>query len=374
MPPESEELVEAVCPPNVALVGLQGVGKTTLAVTIAKRLERPDANGICFVPENSRTEKYVNLAWERLQAREWVDSTEEGQFIDLSWGIYIGARKVSSFRIVDVAGQDIYNIFNDEAFRNSEAISEDRRSVLQYLADAEVVFFLIDLGDFIGECNPRRKIDRAAAIRAALSHVRSRLKKCCLILTQGTKYLAYARERNYVRKTQGGGPEVVDWRALIRDEVPSLYYEHLQDDQLPIKPFSAVEETCIIFDSESHVREVPQPGFRTRGLEQIMSWLKDCIVDRPGPEIPYGQISEQEAFWTTRFFYSIATLDVTVKNLGADGDVRLVGRTMSDGVEIETQTLRVWLARNEEKSVRFYFAKTTNNNAPEFQASARCVI
>jgi hypothetical protein len=326
--------------PAIAFVGLLGSGKTTLAATLANRLVSPDPRGVYLSPIDHRTMVTVQQTWLQLQAREWPASTLQGSYAELRWKLNVSKTRSCEMRMVDVAGQDLYEIFSEDRALSPEKIAESQKAVLEYCRSADIVLLLINLGDFIGEGDRGIAMRNEAAMKSALDFLRtcSRHKR------------------------------IEGWSAILAKSMPFFFHSHLQDGSIPVLPVAAVFDTEIIMDPESGPRRVPAPNFRSAGLDVLIQWLSDQVFALQGPMDPDPQIMEARTEWIAGLLSTYLTGDLTLKNEGAGGKLRVIATSLCDGQPVETGLQEVLIEPNQVLQLSFRLKGT------RFIASKRFTI
>jgi hypothetical protein len=194
---------DVVTGPRIAIVGTQGCGKTVFITTLAKRLSMFDHKQGAFLnPADTKTLKYVERNWQLLQSGEWPPLTPAGQSFALEWSFMPGGGSPECrLHLVDMAGHDLRQIFSDDRMEKLHELPADLQALTRYCLDADILVFVVNLGDFIGEGNAEQRTDSEAALHAAMTYLRSRQKRCCLLFAQADLYEDYV-------KTNGGWQEV----------------------------------------------------------------------------------------------------------------------------------------------------------------------
>jgi len=343
--------------PSVAVIGLLGAGKTTLACTLANRLVQPDANGVQLVPSDHNTLVAVQRDWAQLQSREWPMSTPRGAMIDLRWKLHVGKATTCDLRIVDVSGQDLYHIFAEDRCRLPDQIDAERRPVFEYCRTADIVLFLLNLGDFVGEGDANVSINSQAAMKSALDYLLSDAanRRVCILLTQAELYKAEAKER--------GG-----WLPLLSAAVPFIYNAHLREKAIPVFPVSAVYDTEIVNDPASGPRRVPKPGFRSFGLDSVIAWLVSKVrgdhSEAVRPVRPVPVLVECNAEWRG-LFQKTMTWTGTIRNDGADGFIRVIATAQRHGKDVERRFVEIELEAGQSEEVTIRLTDTTDKDGKD---------
>ena len=248
--------------PNIAIIGMQASGKTVLATTLAKRLSTIDEKGVFLNPQGVKTLKYVEGVWHTLQSGDWPPSTPPGELFELKWKFQIVGELECDVRLIDAAGQDLRLLFEGEQIHSVDSLPGNLQALAAYCRAANIILFLINLGDFIGQGNPEQRTANQAAIKEAMDTLGGdgRPRRICLVLTQMDRYQDHARER--------GG-----WLELANEAVPYVFSAYVRARQVTVYPVSAVANTEVVEDGDGTPRRVPIACFRSEGLDDLVIWL-----------------------------------------------------------------------------------------------------
>ena len=253
--------------PSIAIVGTEGCGKTVLITVLAKYLERPDLQGTCLEPRGIETVRAVERVWELLTHSEWPPSTPPGQLPRMHWLLHVGSDGPECrLQIADAAGQDLRRLFAEEMIER-EAVLDHLREVGEYIRNADIVLFLINLRDFVGESDNDRRIENQWAIKYAMDWLKKQpgSRNWCLVLTQVDQYGRYLEECK-------------SWSDVIKRHLPQIYDFHVRGGRTRIIPVAAVRDTIVDTQGNSTPRRVPAPGFKWKGLEELVEWLRQSIA------------------------------------------------------------------------------------------------
>lgn len=268
--------------PAIAIIGLEGSGKTVLATTLAKRLSAIDERGIFLNPQGTRTFKYVEKVWHTLQSGEWPPSTPPGELFELRWRLHVGQLECD-VRLADAPGQDLRAIFGDDQIYQMDSLPQRLQPLAQYCRSADIVLFLIDLEDFLGTGDAMQRTENEAAIKSAMDFLRTdiRLRRVCMVLTKGAQYRETAR--------QHGG-----WRALLSEQMPLIFGAHIALGNMAVYVVDAVADVGVGVDEYGLPQRFPKPGFRSQGLDALVQWLVKSVEDFAPLSVPLSGLD-----WTT---------------------------------------------------------------------------
>lgn len=300
-------------PPAIAIIGMEGSGKTVLITTLAKRLSTIDHRGIFLNPQGVRTLRYVEEVWQRLQSGDWPPSTPEATVLELRWKLQIVGELECDVRLVDPAGQDIRLLFGDERILDLEQLPEQHRPLADYCRSASIVLFLLNLRDIIGEGDPSRRSANEAALKSAMDCLGNtdHERRVCLVLTQIDLYRELAQ--------QVGG-----WRELLAKEVPYIYGAHVHGRAVAVHAVAAVSDTTPGQDEQGSPRRFPTPGFQSEGLDQLVDWLVTQVRELTGKQAQHTHSEDGRIDWGVYVFFFFFIVGVIISVFFSSGPLELL--------------------------------------------------
>jgi hypothetical protein len=237
---------------HIAIIGTEGSGKTVLLTVLAKRFGTYEPNRI-FMNPTGKTLRVVETNWNRLNKGQWPKSNIAGaKFIDLQWSCKTPSGEEFDLRAIDCAGQDLRRLFDENP---PEALAP----LAEYVLSAQVVLFLINPSDFIGEADEVQVIENYAAIKDAMDQLQQEGRCCALVFTQEDLHQNLVQEHG-------------DWRNVAKDIVPAVHGGNLTAD-VAVFSVSAVSDTEVANTPDGHAMRVPKLNFQSTGLDQVMDWI-----------------------------------------------------------------------------------------------------
>ena len=254
---------------HIAIVGTEGSGKTVFVTVLAKIYSGAVEREIFFNPLG-KTIRFVENAWNRLQAGEWPEKTTSGDMFNYEWECQFGQGESFQLKLVDCAGQDLRRIFSDE-------VPEQLRPLADYVNSAQVVLFLLNLGDFVGVRDLKQVTENIYVLKNAMDTLKASGKEAALVLTQTDLY-------EHFRQRHGS------WLEVMRQINPLnlLWGAHLRNGSVPLFPACAVADTTVVTQPDGRVIRVPVKSFKYQGMEEIGTWLIQA-AKRAVPPIPLPQ-------------------------------------------------------------------------------------
>lgn len=288
---------------KVAIVGVEGSGKTVILAGLGELYLRPDTDGLFLEPKNFETAAYVAEKIMRMRAGLWPVATPEDFMQGLDWTLRrrreARGRPESICRIscLDFAGE-VYSA----AFGVSERQDELRTEIdmlKSYVRSVDDLVVLVNLKDVVSHGVADRSVQKAMWITKNILDVAlddsdgCKPPRTAIVLSQADAYADTIR-------SCGGARE-----ALER----YLPYVGNNYNWLDVFAVSSVDRTELNEDGEL----VPVPDFKPSGLRPLMDWIlqdengvnaaSDKSVARPGILTEFQDVTKAaiEAFRTGRY-------------------------------------------------------------------------
>jgi hypothetical protein len=283
MPANHHTLIKAGTPVHVAMIGTEGAGKTVLSCVLAKRFSYPDNDGVFLEPGNPTTLKYVEQVWATLVSGEWPPSTPPGELFKLKWFLHWPGHLPCEVRHLDAAGQDIRKLFDDDE-PTKAPLPPPLEELRTYCHHADVVLFLVNVKDFVGEGASNRRAANEAAIKFAMDRVLvdGGSRRAILVFTQADQYVAYAKKLG-------------NWQNLAMRAMPYIYSAYIRSGRVPIVPVAAVWDTRVSEALDRTPRRVPTPDFRSKGLKELLDVVKEAVEQAERRELARREAEQREA-------------------------------------------------------------------------------
>ncbi len=265
---------------KVAIVGVEGSGKTVMLAGLGELYARADEDGYFLAPKNFQTASYVSGKISRMRKGKWPMATPEDVLQGLDWTLR--QRRGDGLRPVDVCEVSCLD-FAGEVYRYAfvrqgavpTSLEDEVASLKSYVRSADDLIVLINLRDIIvmGEYDSR--VQEAMWItNAILSYALDgqdgrRVPRAAIVLSQADSYADTIR-------SCGGAKGVL---ARYLPHVANNY------DWLDILAVSAVDKT--VLDDNGNM--VPAPDFQPTPLRAIMDWIRyglKATVQQRAPQPP----------------------------------------------------------------------------------------
>ena len=256
---------------KVAIVGVEGSGKTVMLAGLGELYSHADENGYFLGPKNYQTASYVAEKIVRMRRGEWPVATADDVMQGLDWTLrqrlsdHERPRDVCEVSCLDFAGE-VYRAAFGISQNAPLHLGDEVLALKDYIRAADSVIVLINLRDIIvsGEHEPRVQeamwVTNGILSYALENRPGGRTPRAAIVLSQADSYADTIKAC--------GGPKGV--LAKYLPHVANNYY------WLDIMAVSAVDKT--VLDDNGNV--VPAPDFQPTQLRMIMDWILD---DMPVP-------------------------------------------------------------------------------------------
>lgn len=266
---------------KVAIVGVEGSGKTVLMAAMGDKYESPDANGVFLKPVNRETYSYYTKEMAKLRSGTWPLATESS-VLDLEWmlmrqsGPNAVQEQLGQLSFLDFGGEVYRLAFGDkgQAELDDLGLDEQRRNAIDrlkaHVENADALIVLVNLSDIINgnvDDEDRKKAESTIEMnwlsQAILSFAYEKAKpkkNVALVFTQADTYAETIANCGGVRGTLAKYLRVVD----------SNY-----GNRLSLFEVAAVDKTIPSMDGSGI--PMPAPDFEPQGLESLLGWIVNEI-------------------------------------------------------------------------------------------------
>lgn len=265
---------------KVAIVGVEGSGKTVMLAGLGELYSHPDAEGYFLGPKNFQTATYVAGKIERMRRGEWPAATAEDVLQGLDWTLRRrqgdGQRPVDVCEVscLDFAGE-VYRYAFVRQDATPTSLMDEVESLKAYVRIADDLIVLINLRDIIVRGEHDSRVQEAmwitnAILTYALDEPSGRkATRAAIVLSQADSYA------DTIRKC--GGP-----KGVLAKYLPHVANNY---DWLDILAVSAVDKTVL----DDNGKLVPAPDFRPTPLAPVMEWIRRGLGNPVRPRTPSRQ-------------------------------------------------------------------------------------
>ena len=250
---------------KVAIVGVEGSGKTVMLAGLGDLYTYPDEDGYFLAPKNFGTAEYVAEKIERMRKGEWPVATAGDEMQGLDWtlsrqkeGGRVRPAHICEVSFLDFAGEvyrAAYGISNGEDASLKEQVEE----LKQYVCGADDLIVLINLRDVITNGLGDKRVQEAMWITKSIldtalgDEAGTDAPRAAIVLSQADSYAETI-------KACGGA------LGVLKKYLPYVANSY---GWLDVFSASAVDKTVLNADGNM----VPAADFTTQGLLPIMAWI-----------------------------------------------------------------------------------------------------
>ena len=256
---------------KVAIVGVEGSGKTVMLAGLGDLYIRPDQEGYFLAPKNFGTAEYVAEKMERMRKGEWPTATAGDEMQGLDWtlkrrepGTRQPSETVCEVSFLDFAGEVYRTAFG--IGEGDASLAEQVEELKKYVREADDLIVLVNLRDIIAGVRDARvkeaKWITKAILDVALAEEERKAPRAAIVLSQADSYAETI-------KSCGGA------LGVLEQYLPYVAAEY---GWLDVFAANAVDKTML--DDDGNV--VPAAGFTTQGLLPILKWIRGEKVSGGG--------------------------------------------------------------------------------------------
>ncbi len=251
---------------KVAIVGVEGSGKTVMLAGLGDLYTYPDEQGYFLSPKNFSTAAYVAEKIERMRNGEWPSATAGDEMQGLDWtlkrrepGVRKPAEKVCEVSFLDFAGE-VYRAAYGISSGSDASLKEQAEELKKYVRSADDLIVLINLRDVITNGLRDKRVQEAMWITKAIldtalgDDAGEKAPRAAIVLSQADSYAETI-------KTCGGALGVLE-----------KYLPHVANDYGWLDVFAANAVDKTVLDDDGNV--VPAADFTTQGLLPILKWIR----------------------------------------------------------------------------------------------------
>ena len=248
---------------KVAIVGVEGSGKTVMLACLGELYTTPDEHGYFLRPENFETAAYVTDKITRMRKGEWPMATAEDAMQGLNWTLcrrQSGGgmpEEVCKISFLDFAGE-VYRAAFGIRKGEDESLSDEIDQLNEYISEADDLIVLINLRDVIDKGVSDKRVQESVWITSSILDTvfngsAGKGPRASIAITQADSYADTIR-------TYGGA------RGVLAEYLPHVSNSY---DWLDIYDVTAVDKTVLDDDGNS----IPAPDFKPVGLQVLMNWI-----------------------------------------------------------------------------------------------------
>ena len=250
---------------KVAIVGVEGSGKTVMLAGLGDLYTYPDEDGYFLAPKNFGTAAYVAEKIERMRKGEWPPATAGDEMQCLDWTLKRSVSEdgkrseaVCEVSFLDFAGEVYRTAFGIGG--GDAALKEQAEKLKRYVQEANDLIVLINLRDVLVHGIRDLRVQEAMWITKSILDValseesEHKTPRAAIVLSQADSYAETI-------KACGGA------KGVLKKYLPYVANEY---GGLNVFAVNAVDKT--VLDDDGNV--VPAADFTTQGLLPILKWIR----------------------------------------------------------------------------------------------------
>lgn len=260
---------------RIAVVGVDGSGKTVLMAALGEMYERPDENGYFLSADDSRTFHTVKAQIDRMRKGAWPNATDMEGVTSLNWTLCKrdGKRiaKLVKLSFADYAGEVYRLAFGEHAEDELAPYRNQVEALRDHIRSADMLLVLVNLKDIIdGNLASAKTCETMWLTKEIIDlafddqNVFIPDREVALVFTQAAKY------QSVIDESGGLGNA---YRKYL-PHVESLYPE------LKLLSVSVVDKTVV----DSNGFEVPAEDFASTGLSDIFRLITEKTGSETSPQ------------------------------------------------------------------------------------------
>lgn len=274
---------------KIAIVGVEGSGKSTLMAVLGEKYATPDAHGISLEPKDVETMSTVGVAIAAMREGRWPSATVSSKIQALNWTILRSAegavREVGDVVFLDYAGEVYRLAFGQHAEETTAPFQRQIEALKSHIESAEALIVLVNLADVIDGDRTESRIWEM--IFQTGNIVRMAVEKgvrVAMTFSQADKY------DGIVESVGGLSAAYVKYLPHVATRYPKL----------TLFSVAAVDKTSV----DAAGNEIPAHDFGSRGLDDLMKWIVEGdfrrstveIESSPGvnSHLPAGRVSAED--------------------------------------------------------------------------------
>ncbi len=251
---------------KVAIVGVEGSGKTVMLAGLGDLYTYPDDEGYFLAPKNFGTVAYVAEKIERMRKGEWPSATAGDEMQGLDWtlkrrepGVRKPAEKVCEVSFLDFAGE-VYRVAYGISSGGDASLKEQAEELKQYVCGADELIVLVNLRDVIANGLRDTRVQEAMWITKSILDMAlgddagTHAPRAAIVLSQADSYAETIKACNGAL-------------GVLKKYLPHVAAEY---GWLDVFAASAVDKTNL----DDNGNAVPAADFTTKGLLPILKWIR----------------------------------------------------------------------------------------------------
>ena len=257
---------------KVAIVGVEGSGKTVLMAAMGEKYRKPRADGLFLYANSRRTIEYCNEQIDILRNQhKWPNSTSPDSLVNLEWTLMRRRKgnrpeEVCTVAFLDFAGE-IYRYAFGDSTDDSDQIKQSQyksqvEAVKSHLKDADSVVVLVNLSDIINSKGDSKK-------SSEMDWLSQRIFDFVFSETSARQVSIVFTQKDLYEETIANCGGLED---TFEEYLPSVFYRN----ESRIVPFAVSAVNKTVMNESGNL--APATDFGSEGLEALVSWMDDWNI------------------------------------------------------------------------------------------------
>ena len=245
---------------RIAIVGVEGSGKTVLMAAFGEKYMYPDKSGVFLEAKDQNTCATVGLLAANMREGRWPSATGKDSVTSLDWSLCRrktdGKEVLCDISFLDYGGEIYRLAFGNRPDKETSPYAAEISTLKNHILEADALVVLVNLKDIIsGSLSNPRTLEMLWITKGIVDCAAGRLPEGRILLA----FSQYGTYRSIVAAAGG-----------LRG-VYSTYLGHMQGPypNLPLLAVSAVDRVRLTPGGH----EVPEAGFSSEGLDSLMEWI-----------------------------------------------------------------------------------------------------
>jgi hypothetical protein len=234
---------------KVAIVGVEGSGKTVLMAALAEKYGTISSDAVYLMPENQSAFAFMTHIPYRLRKEHtWPQATTIDALRLMRWTLRVGTDVLSEMEMLDYPGELYRMAFGERDEKELAAHRAEVHEFLEHLVGAELLVVLLNLNDILGIGDNPRNAETVWITRGIFDYAKMvpSIKEVLLVFTQADRY-------SDVLKAEGGTTEI------LKKHLPMI---HVLYPNLECMTVAAVDAT--------DARGNPRENYSSQGIQPLM--------------------------------------------------------------------------------------------------------
>ena len=252
---------------QIAIIGIQGAGKTVFCTVWIKRMEERFNLELGYAKIEESTEEYVREAISRLNNGLWCQPTLIGEKNYLNFKLYIDDTQ-HSVKLIDAAGQDLEDLFDSKAVKIDPELQD-------YVQKANILLLIVNLKHFLDEPYGLQSKNAMTYSRAIKKACQTQRQMIALIWTACDAHEGliekYGGIKQYLLHGKTGNNSQLDFFQYTIEEAEKAH----RLKSFMVAPVAGAKD--ILVKGDPVKRHSKTDGFDSTGLDEVRAWIADTV-------------------------------------------------------------------------------------------------